>query len=192
MRWLWPWLIVALPSTVVSPFFPSSDSWLNKYVSSACLSVCLSVCRLSAPFFSMQMSVRICHLIQFLVGFPGCLFFCPFRAHFRSFSMVMTDLRSQYDRYMTNSPYLHKLTAKNVQANVTVADVAKTGPGLAFVVYPEGLAQIAYAPVWAVLFFFMMVSYLILERYWCGRSNPGECPNYCSWCYSSWLLTTGH
>jgi len=37
-----------------------------------------------------------------------------------------------------------------------VADVAKTGPGLAFVVYPEGLAQIAYAPVWAVLFFFMM------------------------------------
>lgn len=42
------------------------------------------------------------------------------------------------------------------KANVTVDKVAKTGPGLAFVVYPEGLAQIKYAPIWSVLFFFMM------------------------------------
>ena len=45
----------------------------------------------------------------------------------------------------------------HIQANVTVAEVANTGPGLAFVVYPEGLAQIAVAPLWSALFFFMMV-----------------------------------
>ena len=32
------------------------------------------------------------------------------------------------------------------------------GPGLVFVVYPEGLSTMPAAPVWAVLFFFMMTT----------------------------------
>ena len=34
--------------------------------------------------------------------------------------------------------------------------VLATGPGLAFVAYPEGLAMIPGAPLWSVCFFFMM------------------------------------
>ncbi|ESN90551.1 hypothetical protein HELRODRAFT_108638 [Helobdella robusta] len=38
-----------------------------------------------------------------------------------------------------------------------VEDVAADGPGLVFVVYPEGLSTMPAAPVWSVLFFLMMM-----------------------------------
>ncbi|KAK2175470.1 hypothetical protein NP493_729g00034 [Ridgeia piscesae] len=44
------------------------------------------------------------------------------------------------------------------QKDLEVKDVAASGPGLVFVVYPEGLATMPLAPVWSVLFFFMMLT----------------------------------
>jgi len=45
-----------------------------------------------------------------------------------------------------------------VQKGVSVDQVAASGPGLVFVVYPEALATMPVAPLWSILFFLMMIT----------------------------------
>lgn len=41
--------------------------------------------------------------------------------------------------------------------NVSMSEVVKGGPGLAFKVYPEALTKMPVSPLWSVLFFLMMI-----------------------------------
>lgn len=44
------------------------------------------------------------------------------------------------------------------EKGVTVDKVAASGPGLAFIVYPEALARMPISPMWSVFFFIMMAT----------------------------------
>ncbi|KAK2162631.1 hypothetical protein LSH36_95g07040 [Paralvinella palmiformis] len=48
--------------------------------------------------------------------------------------------------------HMAKLTGEDV------SNVVASGPGLAFVVYPEGIATMPVAPLWSVLFFLMLIT----------------------------------
>lgn len=43
------------------------------------------------------------------------------------------------------------------EQNLPIDEVAESGPGLAYIVYPKGVTQMPLAPFWSCMFFLMLI-----------------------------------
>lgn len=55
-----------------------------------------------------------------------------------------------------------------------VRAVMKSGPGMAFIVYPEALSRLPGAAIWTVLFFTMLLTLGLDSQVCCFYSGPDE------------------
>ncbi|XP_043925499.1 sodium-dependent proline transporter [Protopterus annectens] len=94
------------------------------------------------------------------VGFGGLLTFASYNTFHQNIyrDTFIVTLGNALTSILAGFAIFSVLGYMSHELDVPVDQVAKAGPGLAFVVYPQAMTMLPLAPFWSFLFFFMLLT----------------------------------
>ncbi|XP_060037070.1 sodium-dependent proline transporter isoform X4 [Erinaceus europaeus] len=94
------------------------------------------------------------------VGFGGLLTFASYNTFHQNIyrDTFIVTLGNAITSILAGFAIFSVLGYMSQELDVPVDQVAKAGPGLAFVVYPQAMTMLPLAPFWSFLFFFMLLT----------------------------------
>ncbi|KAK2490330.1 hypothetical protein MC885_007116 [Smutsia gigantea] len=94
------------------------------------------------------------------VGFGGLLTFASYNTFHQNIyrDTFIVTLGNAVTSILAGFAIFSVLGYMSQELGVPVDQVAKAGPGLAFVVYPQAMTMLPLAPFWSFLFFFMLLT----------------------------------
>ncbi|KAK1161062.1 hypothetical protein AOXY_G19947 [Acipenser oxyrinchus oxyrinchus] len=94
------------------------------------------------------------------VGFGGLLTFASYNTFHQNIyrDTFIITLGNAFTSILAGFAIFSVLGYMSQELGVPVDQVAKAGPGLAFVVYPQAMTMLPLAPFWSFLFFFMLLT----------------------------------
>uniref|UniRef100_A0A8C5QGM4 Transporter n=1 Tax=Leptobrachium leishanense TaxID=445787 RepID=A0A8C5QGM4_9ANUR len=94
------------------------------------------------------------------VGFGGLLTFASYNTFHQNIyrDTFIVTLGNAFTSILAGFAIFSVLGYMSQELGVPVDQVAKAGPGLAFVVYPQAMTMLPLSPFWSFLFFFMLLT----------------------------------
>ncbi|XP_073505889.1 sodium-dependent proline transporter [Phyllobates terribilis] len=94
------------------------------------------------------------------VGFGGLLTFASYNTFQQNIyrDTFIVTLGNAFTSILAGFAIFSVLGYMSKELGVPVDQVAKAGPGLAFVVYPQAMTMLPLSPFWSFLFFFMLLT----------------------------------
>ncbi|MEE6478512.1 hypothetical protein FKM82_011865 [Ascaphus truei] len=94
------------------------------------------------------------------VGFGGLLTFASYNTFHQNIyrDTFIVTLGNAFTSILAGFAIFSVLGYMSKELGVPVDQVAKAGPGLAFVVYPQAMTMLPLSPFWSFLFFFMLLT----------------------------------
>ncbi|NWQ82335.1 SC6A7 protein, partial [Columbina picui] len=123
---------------------------------------CFQTSALFRPIFFPQVWIEAALQIFYSlgVGFGGLLTFASYNTFHQNIyrDTFIVTLGNAITSILAGFAIFSVLGYMSQELGVPVNQVAKAGPGLAFVVYPQAMTMLPLSPFWSFLFFFMLLT----------------------------------
>ncbi|XP_044151419.1 sodium-dependent dopamine transporter [Bufo gargarizans] len=151
------WITATMPYVVLTALLlrgitlPGAIDGIKAYLSVDFLQLC-------KPSVWIDAATQICFSLG--VGFGVLIAFSSYNKFTNNCyrDAIITTSVNSLTSFFSGFVIFSFLGYMSQKHNVPISDVAKDGPGLIFIIYPEAIATLPLSSVWAVIFFIMLLT----------------------------------